>query len=483
MSLVNDMLRDLNRRTPVSNQAARVNGAISSRHVHARKPDLRLGIALNVLLVLMLLGGYWYFQKFGIPGLPVAPSAVQVVPAVAVQAAPAPLVPVVQLPAQATAAVAEPVPAEPGVATTVVSIFEEAYSAKGFTLRIQSSTRVAFDIVARHTYGLTLHLDAVDSYDRSATDIIGMSVQLTGKRLNIEFDLNKAVDFSVYEDGATKSFDILLVATYRPVDVSAVFVEKPVYEPAGVAPINHGSAINTASIPQRPPGAATVAPLSPSGFTDIQPESPALALNQNPQSQVRVNRELTLEQQDRNNSQAAVSMLQGGRVFEAYERLLVFIAQNPTAHQSRETLATLLLAQQDFVQAEAIVDDGLALVPNYSSFKKIKARLLMQKAEMVQAMQLLRNVPPVVTDDPEYHELLASLYQQTNQHAQAVLSYQGLLRVDSKQGRWWTGLAISLEAQGKSQDALASYQAAIQTANLDVGLRQYSQSRVTNLSQ
>src|SRR5690606_35314914 len=98
-------------------------------------------------------------------------------------------------------------------------------------------------------------------------------------------------------------------------------------------------------------------------------------------------------------------------LLEAYERLLVFLGEHPAAHQSRETLATLLLAQHDLVQAESIVDDGLALAPNYSAFKKIKARLLMQKADMTQALQLLGTVPPAISDDPEYHELLASLYQ------------------------------------------------------------------------
>ena len=46
MSLVNDMLRDLNKRTPVSNQAARVHGAIQSS-IESKRPKLRVGLILS----------------------------------------------------------------------------------------------------------------------------------------------------------------------------------------------------------------------------------------------------------------------------------------------------------------------------------------------------------------------------------------------------------------------------------------------------
>jgi tetratricopeptide (TPR) repeat protein len=220
------------------------------------------------------------------------------------------------------------------------------------------------------------------------------------------------------------------------------------------------------------PQTAVIAPApQPQAAPPVQRSSP-----------VRVNRELSLEEQDRNNSQEAVMLVQSGRINEAYQGLLLFISEHPDAHQSRETLATLLLAQGEMGQARSVVDGGLSLVPNYGPFKKIKARLLMQDGASAQALALLRNVPPAVATDPEYHELLASLYQQNSSHDLAVASYQDLLRFNSQQGRWWTGLAISLEALGKNADALASYQAALQTSNLDAGLRQYIQNRIFNLS-
>jgi MSHA biogenesis protein MshN len=105
----------------------------------------------------------------------------------------------------------------------------------------------------------------------------------------------------------------------------------------------------------------------------------------------------------------------------------------------------------------------------------------MRANDSAQAITLLSNEPPVIAADTEYHELLASAYQQGGNHPQAVATYRDLLRVDRDQGRWWAGLGISLEAQSMLADALTSFQAALQTTNLDAGLRQYVQSRVPNL--
>ncbi|MDY6984274.1 MAG: tetratricopeptide repeat protein, partial [Pseudomonadota bacterium] len=195
---------------------------------------------------------------------------------------------------------------------------------------------------------------------------------------------------------------------------------------------------------------------------------------------VRISRELSFEDRDRNNSQSALMLVQGGRMAEALQQLLTFLEENRAAHQSRETLAKLLLAQQAFAQADTVIDQGLEQVPNYAPFKKIKARLLMQNGDGPQALALLRNVPPSVAADPEYHELLATLYQQGNYHVQAIASYQDLLRTDRNQGRWWTGLGISLEAQNQLADARASYQQALQSPNLDANLRRFVQNRIAN---
>lgn len=458
MSLVNDMLRDLNKRTPVSNRAARVHSAMHSS-IESKRPRTRIGLMLAGGVLAGLLAGYFYFESRGMQVVQV-PLAVVPTPVPAptespesVAPEPAQAAPVVEAEAPETS---ENLIADAPAIENVVEIRELAMQPSGFTLLIEASHDAPFEVLERSTNRLLIHLAGVDSYERGNADVTGMSLLLVGDGLEIGLDVERDADFLVIEDSETPNFDILVTVTYRPeVDAPAdALVPEPqlTHEPAPVVDI-------PAPVPE----------------PELVPGSDERS------APVRVTRELSLEDRDRNNSQEALMLVQGGRLVEAYERLLSFIDENPAAHQSRETLGKILFAQQEYGQAGSIIDQGLQQVPNYGPFKKIKARLLMQANEHAQALALLRTVPPAVAADPEYHELLGSLYQQGSQHAQAVATYQALLRLDRQQGRWWTGLGISLEAQDKDADALASYQAALQTRNLDANLRQFIQGRISNL--
>jgi hypothetical protein len=440
VSLVNDMLRDLNKRTPVSNKAARVHGALQSS-IDSKRPKIRMGLILGGGLLAGLLGGYLYFESMGV-------QVVQV-PLAVVPSAPQASAPVTQniAPVTATEAPAETAAAADANANTpaveiLVEIRELALQPNGFTLLVEASQETAFEIRDRSAFGLTLHLDGVDRYDRSGTTVPGMSMMLVSDGLDIGIELDQSADFLVTEDAETPAFDILITVSYHPEELTAVPQEQSTELPA------------SASIPAPQTGLAS---------STSERSTPT-----------RINRELSLDDRD-------LRMAQSGRMVDAYRQLLAFLEENPAGHQSRETLAKLLLAQQEFAQANTIVDQGLAEVPNYGPFKKIKARLLMRDNDPAQALALLRNVPPSVAADTEYHELLASLYQQGNYHSEAVTAYQELLRFDRNQGRWWIGLGISLDAQDQDSDALVSYQTALQTQDLDTKLRQFIQGRISNL--
>lgn len=447
MSLVNDMLRDLNKRTPVSTQAARVHGTINSS-IENKRPRIRLGLILAGGLLAGLSGGYLYFESMGVQVVQVPLAVVPAQPGPVAQSATVTQTVAPEISTASEAAAAETLAV---ASENVVEILEQSVQPNGFTMRIKATERATFDVRDRSTYGLTLHLDGIDDYSRGNTTIPGISVLLVSDGLDIGIELDDQADFLVREDTDTEEFDILLTASFRPGAVSAVDTSAA------------EQLVNLAS--NQPQEQSTPAPQS----------------NATQRASVRVNRELSLEEQDRNSSQAAVMMMQGGRISDAYQHLRTFLEENPTAHQSRETLATLLFAQREYAQAGTVVDAGLRLVPNYAPFKKIKARLLIDENDPAQALVLLRNVTPAVATDTEYHELLATLYRQGNLHAEAISTYKDLLRIDGQQGSWWAGLGISLEAQNQGNDALVSYQAALQSANLDAGLRRYVQNRINNL--
>lgn len=465
MSLVNDMLRDLNKRTPVSNKAARVHSAFSARVEQPRR-NARVGLVLAGGVLVGLLAGYFYYESMNIPTVqapvviaPRTPSAENLAPE-------PPQAPAIVAVAESTAQLA---PADTTAIEMRAEFRELASQPDGFTLLIELSETTTFTVRERTASGIVLFIDGVDRYDRSGIGIPGMSLRLVDDGLEVGFALGQPTDFLVRENSETPNYDILITAMQRPAETLTNLAQPEA--PVAVT---------------EPPAAIAEPPAAPAATTNLaaqQPQAtpPAAAGSERTNTAVRVARELSLEERDRNNSQSALVLVQGGRMAEALQQLLDFLVENPAAHQSRETLAKLLFAQQAFAQAGTVVDQGLEQVPNHAPFRKLKARLLMQDGEAVQALALLRNAPPAVAADTEYHELLATLYQQAGYHEQAATAYQDLLRTDRTQGRWWTGLGISLEAQDKNAEALASYQAALQSPNLDANLRRFVQNRISNL--
>ncbi|TFH75809.1 hypothetical protein E3V39_06915 [Gammaproteobacteria bacterium LSUCC0112] len=188
-------------------------------------------------------------------------------------------------------------------------------------------------------------------------------------------------------------------------------------------------------------------------------------------------RELSLAERDRQQVQLALQQWASGQQLAAFQTLDAFSYQNPDAHNSRETLAKLLIQQGETERAMQAIELGLAIAPNQNGYRKLKARLLLQSGAAIDAVNTLVVSVPSIVSDTEYHDLLASAYLASQQHENAAATYQALLQQDATEGRWWYGLAASLDALGRTSDALTAYDRALQQSSLNPRLRQVSQQR------
>lgn len=197
----------------------------------------------------------------------------------------------------------------------------------------------------------------------------------------------------------------------------------------------------------------------------------------------RSTRQLSLAERDRQQVQLALQHWSSGLQLAALQTLDAFTFQNPDAHNSRETLAKLLIQQGELERAMQAVELGLAIAPNQNGYRKLKARLLLESGGAVEAVNLLASSAPLVSSDPEYHDLLASAYLASQQYESAATTYQSLLQQNSAEGRWWYGMAASLDASGRTADALIAYERALQQSSLSQSLRQISQQRLQAIRQ
>ncbi len=156
----------------------------------------------------------------------------------------------------------------------------------------------------------------------------------------------------------------------------------------------------------------------------------------------------------------ALAALERGEAETASDLLQGALALDPSHTAARRTLVVLRTRQGALAEARTLAEAGLARDPHQPGLAKLLARVLVEQGAIPEALQQLERSAPPVASDPEHHAFRAALHQRLGQHARAALLYQEALRVERGHGAWWMGLGISLEAEGRRDEARRVYRMA-----------------------
>ena len=80
----------------------------------------------------------------------------------------------------------------------------------------------------------------------------------------------------------------------------------------------------------------------------------------------------------------------------------------------------------------------------------------------------------------EYHATLAALLVRLRQYPDAAGQYEQALRLEPGQGTWWMGLGLSMEAQGKGEEARLAYRRALEVGNLPDKLAEFVRAKLAD---
>ena len=140
--------------------------------------------------------------------------------------------------------------------------------------------------------------------------------------------------------------------------------------------------------------------------------------------------------------------------------------------------AAALQAGRDTLQQ--VLAEGIRLAPMRADFRLMQARLAMASGNKALALQTLSDQEPAVASNLDYYATRAALAQELEQPAIASRSYQQLVIAQPAEARWWLGLGISLDKQGRALAALDAYHKALNLP-LSSASRQFVQQRIGQL--
>lgn len=166
---------------------------------------------------------------------------------------------------------------------------------------------------------------------------------------------------------------------------------------------------------------------------------------------------------------------------KAITLLMELTEKDPLLIEARKLLVTLLIAQGDLKKAQQIISEGLQNLPLNPTFMLLKAQILVDQGDIANALDLLNTSPPPMSIDPEYHAFIAALYQRLNKSNLAEKLYEQLLIRQPDNSVWWLGLGIAREGLNKNKKALEAYKKAGETGHLTPELRNYLETRINSL--
>ena len=335
-------------------------------------------------------------------------------------------------------------------------------------------------------------MDGIPTESRSrllhVSAFAGIAVIAFGGWLYLRHEVSQGAD-SVQEVAVVPSNPL----TAAPIAAVAT----PVREPGvGAAPgPMAGASTQPIVIPERPPQRepVAIAPKTVINETSLAPEQPqrkpaslvstkimAKAPSRRPRwasgAMEPVESEETSEQIYRKGARHYAS----GQIARAQDELERSIRLDSTNRDARLLLAKSYAASGDLERAaDLLAEDPKAEADVEAA--KLRAQFLLKKGHMTQAEKVLESSLTDVGDDPEVLGLLGALRQRQGRHAEAVDLYEKAVHDEPDQSKWSLGLAISLEAGKRYEEALGAYRRVMAVGGLSPEVRSYVEARIIAL--
>ncbi|GHU20427.1 hypothetical protein FACS189475_09250 [Betaproteobacteria bacterium] len=103
--------------------------------------------------------------------------------------------------------------------------------------------------------------------------------------------------------------------------------------------------------------------------------------------------------------------------------------------------------------------------------RRAQGHLQIDRGDLVDAARTLKDSLPAAYGNPDYLGFSGHLQQRLGNGKEAADMYQAAIRLAPDDGRWWLGLGLAMESEGRNDQAVAAFEHARQCRNLSQELR------------
>jgi predicted Zn-dependent protease len=160
----------------------------------------------------------------------------------------------------------------------------------------------------------------------------------------------------------------------------------------------------------------------------------------------------------------AAEALVGNKLAVAEELLRDFLKRQPDSIAALRMLAEVGARLGRYGDAEILLARCLELAPGFTVARHNYAIVLHRQNKSEAAIEQIEILQRADPDNPAYRALKGAAYGQIGEYAQAIASYEGVLKKHPNQPKAWMSYGHALKAVGRQADSVAAYRCSVTLA-------------------